>query len=178
MSRCESAHFQKMGSGTYKERIAYDGNGNILQYLRQGMATKLAMDSLQYTYNYSATGQLLHNQLNHIRDNVSGAAYAEDIDDQPLHNYRYDAIGNLLSDSAEGISSIDWTVYGKIQQITSSNGTRISYSYDAAGNRISKSVQGTDSTTQTWYVRDGSGNVMSIYVSRALNGSIGCEVLP
>ncbi|KIC89064.1 hypothetical protein, partial [Flavihumibacter sp. ZG627] len=47
----------------YKERIAYDGNGNILQYLRQGMATKLAMDSLQYKYNYSATGQLLHNQL-------------------------------------------------------------------------------------------------------------------
>ncbi|MBC7388113.1 MAG: hypothetical protein H7329_02785 [Opitutaceae bacterium] len=42
--------------------------------------------------------------------------------------------------------------------MTKSTGT-ISYTYDANGNRISKTANGKE----TWYVRDASGNVMSVY---------------
>lgn len=68
-----------------------------------------------------------------------------------------------------GISKISWTVYGKIQTITKTDGSVINYTYDASGNRISKTVQSTNegvaSTVSTYYVRDASGNVMSIYES-------------
>lgn len=85
--------------------------------------------------------------LRQVRDAVSqSAAYTEDIDDQPAGNYRYDAIGNLVADSAERISQIDWSVYGKILSITKRNPAvgeveRISCTYDASGNRISKLVE-------------------------------------
>src|SRR6185503_18116435 len=36
---------------SYKERIVYDPNGNILQYRRDGHKEAYIMDSLTYTYN-------------------------------------------------------------------------------------------------------------------------------
>jgi RHS repeat-associated protein len=153
----------------YKERVAYDANGNILAYLRNGISGNLTMDSLSYQYNRDGSGNLLNNRLNYVRDRVGGSTahdgnYAEDIDDQAANNYSYDAIGNLTGDTKEGIltGNITWTVYGKIATITktvSSVTTNISYTYDAGGNRISKTVNGKT----TWYVRDASGNVMSVY---------------
>ena len=64
----------------------------------------------------------------------------------------------MTGDASEGITNIDWTVYGKIKSITQT-GSSISYTYDASGNRISKDVDGKE----TWYVRDASGNILSIY---------------
>ena len=49
-------------------------------------------------------------------------------------------------------------MYGKILSIQKAAGT-ITYTYDASGNRITKTYNGKT----TWYVRDASGNVMSIY---------------
>lgn len=49
-------------------------------------------------------------------------------------------------------------VYGKILSINK-GGSLINYTYDAAGNRITKKVGGKT----TIYVRDASGNVMSVY---------------
>ncbi|WP_290793195.1 RHS repeat-associated core domain-containing protein [Flavihumibacter sp. UBA7668] len=148
----------------YRERIAYDGNGNILRYQRYGTDDKLAMDSLNYEYNRDLNGRLINNQLLRVRDNVNSAEYIEDIDDQPVNNYSYDAIGNLVRDSAEGISQISWTVYGKIHQINKRDGTVIRYRYDAGGNRIGKSIaKPSGAVGYTWYVRDASGNVMSTY---------------
>jgi RHS repeat-associated protein len=71
----------------------------------------------------------------------------------------------MVKDNAEGITSISWTVYGKISKISKNSGTDIIYTYDASGNRISKSVikTATGDTTTTWYVRDAQGNVMSVY---------------
>ncbi|MBW7914991.1 MAG: hypothetical protein H3C54_15100, partial [Taibaiella sp.] len=77
--------------------------------------------------------------------------------------YAYDAIGNLIQDTKEGITKISWTVYGKIESIEKSDGTTINYSYDAAGNRISKTVTKAGATNTTSYVRDAQGNVVSIY---------------
>ncbi|WPQ61472.1 hypothetical protein SIO70_24240 [Chitinophaga sancti] len=141
----------------FKERVSYDANGNILSYRRNGnhsfAGTPLGMDSLRYTYK---TGT---NQLDFVYDSVGASNYENDIDGQTAGNYKYDAIGNLISDQGAGIDSIDWTLYGKISRIKKSNGSEISYTYDALGNRISKRVNGVE----TWYVRDARGKVMSIY---------------
>jgi len=143
----------------YKERVSYDPNGNITKYLRNGVSSvNLAMDSL--TYNYSANT----NQLDHVDDSVSNTNYTEDIDDQSTANYKYDAIGNLISDVQGGIDSVYWTVYGKISRIKKTSGTIITYTYDASGNRISKAVVPTSGIADTTvYVRDASGNIMTVY---------------
>ncbi|MEP7377629.1 MAG: hypothetical protein ABI675_29765, partial [Chitinophagaceae bacterium] len=159
----------------YKERIKYDANGNILKYLRNGALNSsvtqaatgpLAMDSLVYKY-YAGS-----NKLRQVSDDTSYTNnYLEDIDNQTdTSNYRYDAIGNLVKDSASniGMDSIRWNVYGKITGILKRDSTNIFYSYDAAGNRISKMYiiragTGTADTTTTWYARDATGNVMSVY---------------
>jgi RHS repeat-associated protein len=145
----------------YQESFDYDANGNIQKLLRYGNPTQgnqSIMDSLNYMYT-SGT-----NKLDFIKDNVAATSYGVDIDDQPINNYGYDAIGNLTKDSAEHIRNINWTTYGKIQDITKTDGTVIKYTYDASGNRISKTyVPATGVSVQTFYVRDATGNVMSIY---------------
>jgi len=146
----------------FKEDISYDPNGNILTYNRNGNSTfagkPLAMDNL--TYNYKPNS----NKLDSIGDNPANTSnYTEDIDNQTAGNYDYDAIGNLTKDNAEGITNIEWTVYGKISKITKNDGSVINYTYDASGNRISKAVTKNSITITTWYVRDASGNVMSVY---------------
>lgn len=146
----------------YQETISYDPNGNIKTYVRNGAPSiagkATAMDDLFYHYNAGT------NQLNHVTDNVSAGNYTEDIDGQSSGNYDYDAIGNLTKDVSEGITDINWTVYGKIANITK-NGNVISYTYDAAGQRVTKTIG--DKTTL--YVRDASGNVMSVYEIPAVN---------
>ncbi|MEX6686185.1 RHS repeat-associated core domain-containing protein [Danxiaibacter flavus] len=151
-------------TGGNLERITYDANGNILTLRRDGQKNKTDMDKLKYNYIAGT------NKLDYIQDTVTNTWYTEDMDGQSAGNYSYDAIGNLVKDNQEGISNIDWTVYGKIKQITKTNGTVISYTYDAAGNRISK-VVGADTT---WYVRDAQGNVLSVYNS--VNGLTQQEV--
>jgi RHS repeat-associated protein len=168
--------------GAYKERIAYDANGNILKYLRKGRYGDTPMDSLTYNYTYNAQGQLQHNMLNFVRDRVNNTSpYAnasrDDLEDQASGNYGYDEIGNLIKDNKESITNIKWSVYGKILEITrtatlentttntsANDVVKINYSYDAAGNRISKRVQkSTGRTFYTWYARDAQGNVMATY---------------
>ncbi|WP_291914250.1 RHS repeat-associated core domain-containing protein [Chitinophaga sp. CB10] len=157
----------------FKESISYDPNGNILSYDRNGNNTwagkPLAMDNLTYHY-FAGT-----NKVARIEDLPANTGnYDNDIDDQLANNYDYDSIGNLIADNQEGISNIEWNIYGKIAGIRKDNGSVISYKYDAAGNRISKNVDGKE----TRYVRDASGNVMSVYVSgdNGINGGVMSQV--
>lgn len=154
---------------SYQERVSYDANGNIQKYLRNGTVaggTPLGMDSLTYKYNRNANGQLTNNQLSSVNDSVPAGNYPNDIDNQSANNYGYDAIGNMTSDVAGGISIITWTVYGKISSITKTDGSTVAYTYDAAGNRISKTVAPASGVaTTTWYVRDASGNTMAVYTA-------------
>ena len=81
-------------------------------------------------------------------------------------NYHYDAIGNLKKDIAEGISNINWTVYGKIKNIHKTTGIDLTYRYDGSGNRIVKEVADEAGTTKTFYVRDAQGNTMAVYTKK------------
>lgn len=150
----------------YKERIVYDPNGNILDYERNGapaVGKPTAMDKMHYHY-YAGS-----NKLQNVSDEISANNYTEDINEQTqTDNYKYDAIGNLTDDYAENVTQIKWTVYGKISSLNK-NGTIISYTYDAAGNRITKS----DNDYTTLYVRDASGNVLSVYkVSKQISKEV------
>ncbi|MFC4262078.1 DUF6443 domain-containing protein [Ferruginibacter yonginensis] len=166
----------------YKERITYDPNGNIKSYLRNGApSVGLPTDMDYLTYEYEPN----KNQLRGVRDiGAIGNNYPDDIDHQSDQiNYKYDAIGNLVQDKAEGIYDpndylkpmIEWTVYGKMSKLTKIKGgvtTVINYTYDASGNRISKLVNINGTLTKTFYVRDASGNVMSIYsVDASINSN-------
>ncbi len=141
----------------YTEAVTYDPNGNILTYNRNGSGAS-AMDQL--TYNYETN----NNRLIHVDDAVSASNYGgKDIQDQDAGNYEYDRIGNMRKDAREGITNITWSVYGKIKEIYKNNSSTpsITYTYDASGNRISKTVSATGKTTV--YVRDASGNTLSVY---------------
>ncbi len=139
----------------YKERINYDANGNILSYIRNGAGTThspLAMDNMTYRYLPGT------NKLDHIDDSIAATNHKVDIDDQDSLNYVYDAIGNLIRDVSEGIDSIQWTIYGKVEKIKKDSST-ITYGYDANGNRVTKVYAPVNGdTVTTFYVRDAQGN--------------------
>ncbi|MBO9151154.1 RHS repeat domain-containing protein [Chitinophaga sp. GCM10012297] len=141
----------------FAERIAYDPNGNILGYKRNGnhtwMNKPLGMDSLRYHYKPGT------NQLDYITDSIPGAAYAEDIDQQEAGNYLYDKVGNLIADQQAGVN-IEWNTSGKVSKVTKTDGTVIEYKYDFSGRRIGKVINGKE----TRYIRDAGGNVLSLYV--------------
>lgn len=173
----EANTFTAVGSHEYKERIKYDGNGNITHYLRNGFGSTLPMDDLSYTY---IAGR---NQLDKVTDVAADAVSYNDIKSGQLDkNYEYDSIGNLVKDKSEGLydpgdpskEMIEWTVYGKISKITkikSGVTTVINYTYDATGNRISQVVNKGGVISTTWYVRDAGGNTMAVYQKNAgLNG--------
>ena len=152
----------------FKEDISYDPNGNIRTYKRKGNNTfagqPLDMDDMAYNYT-SGT-----NRLSYITDAVASTNYANDIDNQATGNYSYSAGGQLILDRAAGITSIQWTGYDKIRLISTSGSGTINYTYGVDQNRISKTAKGI----QTWYVRDGLGNVMSVYTKgdSSLNGGL------
>ncbi len=157
----------------YKERIGYDPDGNIRNYIRYGSPSIAGKQKLMDSLNYEYWAPEKNNFLRRVADNAAFTGYyTGDIDNQATtQNYKYDSIGNLISDAAEGITAITWTVYGKIATITKS-GSTISYTYDAAGNRITKTTGGVT----TLYVRDASGNVMSVYEIPSVNNIVQKEL--
>ena len=147
----------------YASTYSYDPNGNI-QSLRRNQHNQAPpeMDDLTYRYRPGT------NQLDFVEDAVSASAAANDIDNQSAGNYEYDPIGNLVKDSAEGISSIIWLANNKIGRITKTNGMVIQFTYDAQGQRITKKVEkmvaGVLTSEIEFYLRDASGNVMANYL--------------
>jgi RHS repeat-associated protein len=171
-------------SNNYRNEFTYDANGNILNQKRYNNTNSL-IDNMSYQYHIDGAGKKQSNRLYHVNDVVANGVATTDIDDQgaftpapaagialgqinALNNYAYDEIGNLIKDKQEGISSIDWTVYGKIKSIArtaTSTALPLVFKYDAAGNRISKETQATGALYPeiTYYVRDAQGNVMATY---------------
>lgn len=168
----------------YKERIAYDANGNILTYLRNKDNAE-AMDDLKYKYYYYPNGSInpvtydplnppifvpgdrITNQLAQVSDAIGANVHSSDIDPgQNPNNYLYDAIGNLIEDKIEQLK-ISWTPAGKIANIRDNKKNQlISFAYDPLGIRIAKIVSSTNNskpTVYTYYTRDAQGNSLAVY---------------
>lgn len=144
-----------------REKVTYDENGNILTYLRHGNTSvgHLGMDSMTYHYNKNT------NQLAEVTDVIPSTYYTVDLHNETSkHNYRYNGIGELASDSIAGIDSIYWTVYNKVKKIVKTNNDSIVFLYDPLGNRLEQRNfphSGTSDTVK--YTRDATGNIMAIY---------------
>ena len=82
----------------FKERITYDGNGNIQTYLRNTVGSRV-MDSLRYNYVAGT------NKLNFVKDTVLVTTVAKnDVENQTVNNYVYDGSGNMTSDVSSGVT--------------------------------------------------------------------------
>lgn len=158
---------------SYGMNLSYDANGNIQKLLRNGGISQVEMDKLNYTYynndgcTYTGnpTSPNATNRLASVADAIDKTNYTDDIDDQKPLNYSYDKIGNLISDSSEGIDEINWNLQNKVNFVKK-NDKRIDYTYDAFGQRISKKVTLSTNavlTPTTFYVRDAEGNTLAIY---------------
>ncbi len=156
---------------SYRSEYSYDRNGNLLTLNRWAPTHKNSgrnqlMDELRYTYQDGT------NKLTHINDTVPNGAFTNDpsnpndtsldIDNQERDNYRYDEIGQLISDEKEGLN-ISWRVDGKVKSVTKANGVVIDFEYDGLGKRIAKTVTNGSEAKTTYYLRDAQGNVLSTY---------------
>jgi len=138
-----NAYAARSGDQKYDEDYSYDANGNILTLNRKDDKAAV-MDDFNYSY-YANSNKLLKHK-------TAGGAY------------EYDAIGNLVKDNNEGLT-ITWTPSGKVRSVVKPD-TTIYFRYDAMGNRIAKIVSTASKNDTTAYVRDASGNVMTIYNNR------------
>ncbi|WP_139112906.1 glycosyl hydrolase 108 family protein [Mucilaginibacter sp. PPCGB 2223] len=168
----------------YHEEFTYDANGNILSAYRNGNSGAADdMDKLHYHYTSTldANGKITDNRLRSVSDDIT-STYTNDLKTQSdTGNYKYDAIGNLIVDHSEKIGDdpiltpgVTWTVYGKIQgihkydQVTHAHLSDINYAYNTDGQRVSKGT----GTTNTYYVRDGQGNILALYDAPASGTTI------
>ncbi|MGB0525061.1 MAG: LamG-like jellyroll fold domain-containing protein [Flammeovirgaceae bacterium] len=102
----------------------------------------------------------------------AGVVTDKDLSSQAEGNYTYDAIGNLIADASEGITDIQWTVYGKVRKVTKTDAdgrtSFVIYNYDATGNRVRKrvfkanEVGGYYTPVDTRYYLNAGGNVMEV----------------
>ncbi|WP_143032150.1 hypothetical protein [Tenacibaculum sp. MAR_2009_124] len=176
------------GTTNIESSYGYDRNGNLETLTRTALksdGTTELMDNLSYEYDIHASTGVKNNQLTLVKDAANATIFSSDIDDQEraltdigitytptntnTHNYKYDAIGQLVEDKTQGIEKIEWSVSGKVKSIQKKVGVytqTISFAYDGLGNRISKTDSGigrSASQVTTYYVRDAQGNVMAVY---------------
>ena len=159
------------GRGGFMADFAFDPNGN-LQTLNRNDIDDEQMDVLRYHLRAAS------NQLDHVDDLSTMAAdkHPDDMEDQEVGNYRYDAIGNLVRDNQEGMD-IQWTVYGKVDRITKGDGSSTRFLYDASGNRVKKMISDAFGNTNThYYVRDAGGNTMAVYKEESTGGASTLEL--
>ena len=153
-----SSAYQFTPSLGYKEGgLSYDPNGNI-QSLRRTNKVGGATDDFSYEY---APGT---NRLStvHGGGSLSGTA---------VMDYEYDAVGQMTRQRDEqGQRYYTYDVSGKTTGVyldAAHTQAVVEFAYDDRGFRVSKKAYGTGAsagqTSTTYYVRDASGNPLSIY---------------
>ena len=146
--------------------LTYDANGNI-QTLNRNKNTENgsnAMDALSYSYYPDG------NRLQWVDDSVTQTTNADDIKDQDGNNYLYNEIGQLIENTAEGVT-YTYNASGLVTEIQKNTVPLVRLYYNDRGQRVKKeSYNITDGSLiqTTWYVRDASGSVMGIYSNNTL----------
>ncbi|MGX1931306.1 RHS repeat domain-containing protein [Flagellimonas sp. 2504JD4-2] len=162
--------FDENSDGDYNVTgIEYDANGNIKRLIRnkQTESGTNAMDDL--TYNYDTAKP---NRLTHVDDSKGNVSGADDIGDHAANNYSYNAIGQLTSNTSEGIT-YSYNAQGLVTEVHANGNIRVKFYYGDSGHRVKKEsyTTGGQLTGTTYYLRDLSGNPTSIYY-RPSGGSI------
>lgn len=136
--------------------MSYDPNGNILslkRFDRQGAPVH------DFTYQYNTnTAQPKNNRL----EAVGGYS-----------SYQYNAIGQMTgedrTDPAADDQYVEYDVTGKVRKVYSDEAQtqlNVEFLYDDRGFRLAKVDHELEKTT--WYIRDASGNVISIYAQEGV----------
>jgi RHS repeat-associated protein len=142
--------------------LTYDPNGNIQTLKRNAYGTNLAMDQLTYSYNSN-------NQLNKVVDAITSNNY-NNLELQPnqgANNYTYNQIGQMIGDDNADLY-YEYNAYGLVTgTYKNSNHTTalMKIDYNERGQRLKKTSYDASGTITgyTWYVRDVSGNIISLY---------------
>jgi len=174
----------------YRSQYEYDANGNIISANRYDNDGD-HYDQFAYKYHkQNGTARLRRNRLYQLYDDADASNLeanestdgSEDIGYLPettfdeevaelngLHNYHYDALGNLIHDEREQIQAIQWTVAGKVKSVSRTTGSTrkpLTFAYGASGQRILKNVSDPDldvTGSREHYIRDAQGNIMATY---------------
>ena len=125
--------------------MQYDPNGNIYALKRYD---KDAAPLHNFTYDYEANKNKLTSVTGYVNE------------------YQYNAIGQMIGeDKVDGDDQyVKYDVSGKVTAVypTAAKTTpKVEYLYDDRGFRLAK-INHADTTT-TWYIRDASGNILSMY---------------
>jgi RHS repeat-associated protein len=134
-----------------EKNLQYDNNGNLKSLQRYDKAGALQDN---FVYNYKSAGTLPTNQLASIPNHAS---------------YVYNALGQLIEEKdKEGITKykVEYNVQGLTVAVRDKEDkVRVQFAYNESGQRIRKTGGGKT----TFYVRDNSGNVLSIYEQQTVS---------
>ena len=152
-------------SASFQEHIlGYDAHGNIEGLQRTGSGGKEDLVANFGHYQYQAGT----NQLTAIKTSVEAPIN--------LRSYAYNQIGQLLHEQkGQAHQYLSYDAYGRVIGVYGdAQKTRpvARYGYNDQGQRMLKksyNEQG-EATKDTWYVRDASGTVMSIYEEEIKTG--------
>ncbi len=154
--------FEDVGTGDYDVTgIEYDPNGNITKLKRNknNSSGQNGMDDLSYVYKANS------NQLLRVDDAFGDAAQADDIDDQTGNNYVYNTIGQLVTNTEEGVD-YSYNASGLVTEVQKNNQPLVKFFYNDRNHRVKKESYSNGSLQKTdYYVRDLSGNTINIVSS-------------
>jgi RHS repeat-associated protein len=128
-------------SDNYSTEYEYDWNGNLLSLRRNDKYGQI-MHDIAYHYPNAANNRL-------------GSITATGLNSG---SYRYDAIGNLVRDNAEGLT-VSWNALGKVDSICRNGHLLSRFRYSPTGQRQVKMADGDT----VFYIHDATGNVMCVY---------------
>ncbi len=141
--------------------LSYDPNGNLLSLSRNKNTYNGSNAMDNFTYHYTPGT----NQLNYVSDAATASEDSGDLESQSTGNYTYNTIGQLTHNAQDQIQ-YHYTTSGLVSSIASTDpleNTSLSFGYNDRGHRISKILTTPSNTTQTYYVRDASGQPLAIY---------------
>jgi len=117
-------------SKRFSASYTYDPVGNIRTLKRYDKDGNL-LDDL--TYHYYDT--LHNNKLSHITDAVITSNFLHDLETQSPGNYRYDSVGNMISDASRTLT-VQYTYSNRPKFINFANGRTLKMKYNPFGYRF------------------------------------------